>query len=113
MTTAAIINRAADRLEKPGAWIQHILARNANGYSVMPRDKDAICWCLTGALILESGGDIGSCISARRAVAKEIGVRFLTGWNDCPGRTQSEVVTALREAAKIEFALDHIEKGEI
>lgn len=97
-TVADVLDAAADLLEKPKGWTQGAYARDADGRDVNPYEKwrpspEAVCFCLYGALA---------------HVASQAGMEktpFLvdplpsTKWNDTPGRTQSEVVAALRAAA--------------
>ena len=92
-----VLERAADRLSKPGAWVP--------GGGSTP---DVACAALAidaAARTREAG------IAAREAFARFIGAETARGgiwrWNDEPGRTQDEVVTALRNAAKVARG-DHV-----
>ena len=46
---ADLLNRAAERIEQPDAWLQGRDAANAEGETVMLGDSDACAWCGTGA----------------------------------------------------------------
>jgi hypothetical protein len=104
VTTADVLSRAADLLEEFG-WCQGALARDENGAAignaVMPAcvvDPHAISFCYEGALrraAFDFSGDPDGDLyeDAWYAGAGD------PSWNDKPGRTKSEVVTALREAA--------------
>lgn len=104
MEVSEVLSKAADLLEKPGAWTQGASSRNASGD---PDDdnvirRDAVCWCAYGA-ILKAAGETLIIGSPRAAAAAEIidgiVVADVTQWNDDPNRTQAEVVEALRQAA--------------
>jgi len=102
-TVADVLDAAADLLTPEGAWVQGKMGRTAKGHTVrVAADIDAaVCYCAAGALWKAAGGEAGG-----RLVFKAFGVMSNQGrtpgigtWNDAPGRTQSEVVAALREAA--------------
>lgn len=100
MDVADILERAAVRLSKPGAWTQGSYARTVRGHRIGPCCGPAVCWCAEGALIAESDSDE----AARQALEATLppppeGARTIPHWNDTAGRTQSEVVQALRDAA--------------
>lgn len=99
MNAAAIFERAADLCER--GWTQGALARDASGNECPPGSKDAVCWCLEGAIEAAAG-------RADRWVAFdafiEHGYYGYTedaphDWNDAEERTQAEVVASLRAAA--------------
>jgi len=96
-TVADILTAAADLIEKPGAWTQGALARHANGNPVGPAEANATCWCLYGALDRVTG------VRCYEGAAADVLAGMLpgtvSGWNDRTGRTQAEVVAALRAAA--------------
>lgn len=62
--------------------------------------EDCGAFCLSGAIyeVVGRGGDV---VPAREYVKKAIGIISLVGWNDEPGRTQAEVVSAVRKAAEL------------
>jgi hypothetical protein len=82
LSVADVLDRAADRLEPEGAWGDH---------------------CASTAIDSVSQGDWRLGSQANNFFARYIGSgsdRFgVWSWNDAPERTQSEVVSALREAA--------------
>jgi hypothetical protein len=101
---AGVLNAAADLLDKPGAWIQHAWARDSAGRIVDFGDEPkAACWCADGAFEKVLGrryvehGDLRANLQA--AFIAVHGCSPM-GFNDAPKRTQSEVVQALRAAAK-------------
>jgi hypothetical protein len=94
---ADILERAADRLSKPGAWTQGAFAGAGDGGGARADDSDAVCWCIMGAIEAEGAHWNGA---ATRAVERL--VHDTAGsWNDAPERTQAEVVAKLREAATL------------
>jgi len=96
---ADVLDAAADLLEKPGAWTQGDYARNRFGGKLGDgRKPEATCWCAIGALEKVTGSLIGNHYAA--PLIEVIGGNGrIDQWNDAPGRTQSEVVAALRAAA--------------
>jgi len=102
---AEVLEAAADLLEKPGAWTQNEFARDAVGRVVYPTSTLATCWCVRGAIaaVNEEEDDHAANTRNWKAAAKLLGfhdVHDIEQWNDTPGRTQAEVVAALREAAR-------------
>lgn len=99
-----VLNKAADLLEKPGAWTQGVFARNRRGNVCSPTDDTARCFCVSGAVQRVVGGFASptfySVVDLLNAMARRRNARHIAHWNDAPGRTQSEVVEALRAAAK-------------
>lgn len=101
MSVAEVLNKAADLLEKPGAWTQGALGRLEDGTPVYSADAPSLsrasCYCMAGALWVANGYQYPEAAFD----ALPAGPREGTGqWNDAPGRTQAEVVAALRQAAK-------------
>ena len=69
-------------------WTQHHFAVNAAGRAVPEESRDAVCWCLSGAIRLCYGKDDDA--GHWHAVTKRLGMMPST-WNDDPMRTFSEV----------------------
>lgn len=97
-TVSEILARAADLIEPEGAWGQDEYAVDLDGRSVGPTSASAVCFCALGAL-RRAGGFDDDMNSAAQALGKVVG-DLVCDWNDAPGRTQVEVVEALRQAAK-------------
>jgi hypothetical protein len=89
-------------------WTQHADARDADGNRVDPWDAAAVSWSLLETLtvayerLLGSAGSsvalhdlAGACV----VLADVIDSDSLPLWNDASGRSQSDVVLALTEAA--------------
>jgi hypothetical protein len=94
---ADVLERAASRLEKPGAWIQGDLAQSSYGNVIGPTAPGARCWCALGSLDAEDSDRGGAFQLANWALSARVG--SVPTWNDAPERTQAEVVAELRAAA--------------
>lgn len=96
---ADILRQAADLIEPKGRWGRVYYARTKDGIPTGPRGPNAACWCAWGALrcVGRHDGDeaIGCAITFVQLALDD----DLARWNDAPGRTQAEVVAALRAAA--------------
>lgn len=75
-------------------WTQGAYALNGEGFITLPRDKDAVCWCMVGA--------IAKCypdFNERKAAKCKV-LNFLSGsiveFND--NHTHEEVLAVLKEA---------------
>jgi hypothetical protein len=102
-TVPAVLRAAADLIEPEGRWTQEVQARDASGEECGVLDDDAVCWCIYGAL-----WHFGIPVYGPEADAVETPLIQVIGadqgidqWNDVDGRTQAEVVAALRKAADL------------
>lgn len=98
-TVAAVLERAADLIELEGRWTRKEMARDRNGRYAEPRSPKAVCWCMAGAAHHVAGDTMSAIIAVNQMRRVTLGSVSL--WNDTPGRTQAEVVTALRTAARL------------
>lgn len=98
---AEVLDRAADLIEPVGAWTQHVFARNAAGKptGLSAFSGPPVCYCALGATSY-AAGDNSAADSAADALLRDIVGGDIDEWNDAPGRTQAEVVAALRSAAE-------------
>lgn len=116
VTTADVLNRAADLLEEFG-HCKFWPAKDEDGLYVLPTEHRAVTFCLTGAIeraLFDLSGwrwrenrDDKTCAGYRllRGCAEAV---WATGvprnnepqWNNEPGRTKAEVVAKLRDAAR-------------
>ena len=107
-SVADILDRAADLIEPEGRWMQGDLGRDAHGerIDVCERLGDAVCFCMEGAIEYVARRHGMRPHEAFEAVKPVIanGTAALFYWNDRKGRTQTEVVAALRQAASAERA---------
>lgn len=109
-SVSEVLAAAADLLEKPGAWTQFggffdpanedaNTGRDESGNGVDGASADAVCWCIFGAIEkVECGLRLPTTGVLEQALGKTS--QQIVDWNDAPGRTQAEVVTALRDAAR-------------
>lgn len=83
------LRAARELIARPGTWTQGYYARNARGQNVQVTSKNAVCWCLVGAVERVGGGDL------------EIEMLALAiddsppDWQDEPCRTHAEVLDVL------------------
>jgi len=95
-----ILLEAAELLEKPGAWTQKSAARDKQGRHVLFDEVGAVSFCMIGAISRISNNEYPAYQDAKLALSRVVGRPGIVTFNDAPGRTQSEVVTALRKAAE-------------
>ena len=97
MTAVAdVLNGAADLIERDGWWQGNY--RGPNGERCLNRAlADALDLPLNGLALWRLDP---LYLGAEAALRNVTGRYLLTGWNDQPGRTQAEVVAALRAAAE-------------
>lgn len=101
-TVADVLDAAADLLEKPGAWTTEACARSEEGQRIEWDSPDAVCFCALGAIFRESMLLQTQALDADDHFGRYLGGKnwqTISRFNDAPGRTQSEVVAALRAAA--------------
>lgn len=104
MSPDEILTKAADLLEKPGAWTQGSAILDRYGRPTGWSDPRACCFCAFGAIRRASGDpEITKCEALDFAdrFAAGLGFSGIIDFNDAPERTQAEVVAKLREAAEL------------
>ncbi len=104
-----ILEKARELVRR--GWCQDASARNSAGRPVYSGHFGAVRFCMTGAV--EKSSDFAPLSSPRTIAAKEYGDAinmlrmFIPGsqfclslvtWNDCPERTQAEVLAVFDEA---------------
>lgn len=82
-----VLSRAADLIEKPGAWTQR-------RYGSPGRPM-----CAVGAL--RAASHDGPYTAPYNYLARYVDSAAVSIWNDAPERTQSEVVSVLRAASEL------------
>jgi hypothetical protein len=99
-SVADILRQAADLIEPKGAWTKHAMAREIGGRHVPVESTTAVCWCAVGAIVRLAPGYAANQLycDAIRAIERQVGGP-VPAFNDAAGRTQAEVVAALRAAA--------------
>ncbi len=99
-TPTEVLEAAADLLEKPGAWTQGCFARNAEGRKVDMWSLEASCFCVSAAIQKSEGPRRFGAWDRFDGYIRQRGFRHMAEFNDAPGRTQAEVVAALRQASR-------------
>ena len=101
MTTLQILRRGLRRVRK--GWTKGAYVRGASGQpigrgtSTLDEDCDsyrAAKWCALGAVNADP--------RAAFVLESVLGIGHVPGWNDAPGRTQSEVIDLFKRAIKRE-----------
>ena len=94
---AAVLLAAADLIEPEGRWVQVSFASDRHGLEVGVKSPYAVCFCALGAIqrVAQDTVDEGPAYAALKRVVRGP----ISNWNDADGRTQAEVVAALRAAA--------------
>lgn len=101
MDVATVLNAAADLIEPEGCWTQGAYARHENGNPIGPMEDNATCWCLSGAIQrIDKGSQFSRAWETFDTFVRRRGHDHIAAFNDAPGRTQTEVVAALRKAAQ-------------
>lgn len=101
MTPREVLLKAAELVER--GWCQGTGAKNGAGREVSTTGRAAVCWCAEGALGRAAHGcEDHDFYAAKNALLRALPslVLSIPEWNDAPGRTQAEVVAALRAAAE-------------
>lgn len=99
MKPSEVLAKAADLIEPEGRWTQSAAARDSQGTWVTSRDPRAVCWCAIGAL--NRAGDDLVLSSVAAGFVRDLIGDAVGSWNDTKGRTQAEVVKALRDASEL------------
>jgi hypothetical protein len=108
--TLAILRGVRKRLEPEGNWIQNTLARDREGREVQPEAREAVCWCLHGAMIAEfallrdqyPNWSIRVSMAINKAIHKRVPRISIASYNDYPERTLEEVLSMVDDAIAIE-----------
>lgn len=95
MTTPTELGPAGKLIAK--GWTQGEMARNAKGDGVEPESKEAVCFCVVGALhaTYENSNDLDVAFEKLHEV---INTYDYSGWNDNPYRTKEQVEEAMMKA---------------
>lgn len=88
----------ARRLIAEKGWTQGVNARNSKGRVVKPTYKGAVCFCIYGALgrVVEELSEVHD--EAVALLEHEVQPKFVSEWNDTPGRTREEVLAVFDRA---------------
>lgn len=101
LSVSEVLSRAADLLEKPGAWTQGCYARDEGGKPTDMWGDDPVCFCVSASIQKVEGRHRSSAWNRFDGYTRRRGFRHMADFNDHPGRTQAEVVSALRAASEV------------
>jgi hypothetical protein len=100
MKASEVLSKAADLIEPVGAWTQGASYRDMFGAPLDGGEPDVACRCTVGAVNEVCDWSLGAAAPAFGFLDRRLGADTAR-WNDAPGRTQTEVVKALRDAAEL------------
>lgn len=98
MIPTGLLRAARALIADPDRWTTGCAARDAHGQSVMPEQLEAVRFDGIGALFRLTPGEPE--LRDRAIIALEIvaGSWMWAAWQDAPGRTHAEVLTAFDRA---------------
>lgn len=85
----------AELLEDPKRWIKEDWSRNKKDRPVLPLSRNAICWCLEGAIF-----KVYRNHKIRCEIVDKIELFINTSipeWNDAPQRTHKQVLALCKK----------------
>ncbi len=86
----------AERLLMEKGWTQRAFARHINGNSIGYNSKNAVCFCVIGAILAAYKNEDDAIKKLSNFLVIDI-----AAWNDDPARTKEEVCAALRTAGNL------------
>ena len=95
--TLAIAIEVRKLLQSPKAWTKGTYARDADGNKVSSYDKNAVCWCLQGAIhkSSERGHSTEIWDVMENFLREKYGYSTITSYNDQTLREHSDVIQML------------------
>lgn len=101
METLDVLKAAREKLADEKNWTQRVTARDAEGWPVNPKSPDACSWCIVGALIAASPGDIKAARLAGEALKAQLGPGLASSLSFLNDRTSHyQVLTLFDKAIK-------------
>lgn len=86
------------RLIETVGWTKGCAARDSSGNKVAPINKDAVCFCLHGAIERAVHHQYDDAQKVNRLLRKLLGGQLVSVWNDQPKRNLGEVLELLDSA---------------
>lgn len=87
-------------LRKPESWTQGFSARDSDGCPRTSHSKEAVCWCLSGAIRKCYGSNswliVNKLVQALNPTGNEFNYSIVL-WNDAAERTHAQVLKLVRE----------------
>lgn len=91
-STVQILKDARELLSDPTHWTKFAFARDSAGFKTKIYDSDAVCWCVMGAIMKESG-DYNNTNKALSLLEEVISDNVAIGvGNDNEDTTHSDVM---------------------
>jgi hypothetical protein len=108
MDTAEILRVTRVKLAGPDSWTKGCFARTDGGTNVSYESKDAVCWCLQGALfsVTDDTQKLSIALDMIEGALFDQSLPFDTipKYNDAPETTHSDILATLdRAIAAAEF----------
>ncbi len=75
-------------------WIQKAAAKTKDGFPVLPKNENAVCWCLKGAI--EKCYPEGKWLEIGEKIRMEI-QNSIINWNDNENRTFKQVKALVKK----------------
>jgi hypothetical protein len=97
MTPLKILRQTRELLSAPERWTKEAFARDSPGELAGAQGRDAVCWCLDGALMRSVGGTPGRS-AVLQLLSRAAQIDNIWTWNDAPERTHAEVLAVLDKA---------------
>jgi len=91
LSVVEVLEAARARVAK--GWTQKVFARDSDGNEAKADGPNACRWCAEGAISFGPGA-----LNALILLECAIGGPGVVRWNDTPGRTQAEVISAFDRA---------------
>jgi len=87
-------------LSDESKWTKDAWARDANGDRCQPNSKNAVCWCLVGALtkIAKDRSDTVLHTIFKLTTGRRFGLNAVVRWNDAKKRTFADVKALIAKA---------------
>lgn len=96
-----VLERARQLLSVKSHWNKMSFARDKDGRSCSPHDKEAVCFCAWGALIRAEGEFVSKREASRYTEVPGIvelqacvGTEHIPSWNDSPDISHEDVLAA-------------------
>lgn len=89
-----VLKRVSELYSDAAKWTKRAWGMNIHGESVPAKDKDAVCFCLEGAIENQATGVMQACVGyeALKTFGPHIKKnRDIIGFNDAPKRTIQEI----------------------
>jgi hypothetical protein len=100
MNVVEALNLVKDKLST--GWTQKTCARDKRGLPVASCDREAVCWCMIGAIGRVTDGDVFNETVEALEAALPRGYGFVSEFNDAEGRKVEDVFALIDKAIERE-----------